>query len=143
MAADDRKELFIAMNEEVRKERLEKYGAITWCEERETMCFGVLTEDGKCKHAICLHDDPKWIAQQERIEQRRKAAMKAENEAIKPEEKNEDKEIRIDIDAMWKKIHAWEEKANSLYRAGERKQADALMNKSRRARRKLWDIQHK
>lgn len=131
------------MKEEIRKERMEKYGTITWCAERNTMCFGVLTEDGACKHEVCLHDDPKWLEQQERIERKREQSMKQTHEAAMPGTTEETKESRSIVDDMWNKIHAWEDKANSLYRAGERQAADALMNKARRARRKLWDIEHK
>lgn len=131
------------MKEEIRRERMEKYGCITWCAERSTMCFGVLTEDGTCKHEVCLHDDPKWLEQQERIERKRMETVKQTHEAAMPEPTKEKQENRSNVDEMWKKIHAWEDKANSLYRAGERKQANALMNKSRRARRELWEIEHK
>lgn len=131
------------MREEIRKERMDKYGCITWCSERNTMCFGALTEDGACKHDVCLHDDPKWIAQQERIERKRMEAMNQTHEEAKPEPIKETKESRNIVEEMWKKIHAWEDKANSLYRAGERKAADALINKARKARRQLWEIEHK
>lgn len=60
------------MKQEIREERLRKFGCITWCEERSTQCFGILTEDGTCKHDVCLHDRPEWIEQQRRIEQKRK-----------------------------------------------------------------------
>ena len=128
------------MNEEVRKERLEKYGAITYCEEKDVLCFGCLTADGNCKYEICLHDDPNWIAQQKRIEEKRKAAMNPkiiEAEPIKP------KVEKIDIEAERKKIRNLEAKARALYMAGERKEGDRVFNKAKKARKELWEKQNK
>lgn len=126
------------MNEEIKKERMEKFGCITFCEERDTMCFGILTEDGKCKYDTCLHDDPDWIAQQKRIKEKRKAVM--EPQLITTEEKETKSESEtIDFEAEREKIRKLEAKARALYFAGERKEADRVFNRAKRARKALWN----
>ena len=131
------------MNEDIKKERMERFGCITYCADRDTMCFGILTADGRCKYDTCLHDDPNWIAQQKRIEEKRKAAMESQvviteemevkKEALKP------KTEILDFDAEREKIRKLEAKARALYFAGERKEADRVFNRAKRARKALWN----
>lgn len=141
MAHVNGKELLIAMmNEEIRKQKLEKYGSIAFCEERNVLCFGCLTENGECKYKICLHDDPKWIEQQKRIEEKRKAAMKPQ--IVEPEPTKPTVE-KVDVEAERRKIRNLEAKARGLYMAGERKEADRVFNKAKKARKQLWEKQQK
>ena len=130
------KELLV-MNEEVRKQELEKYGAITYCEKCDVLCFGCLTEDGSCKYEVCLHDDPKWIEQQKRIEEKRKSArMEAEKFTHEPQAKKVNQKDQMAI------IRNLEAKARSLYMAGEHSEANKIFNKAKKARKALWDITH-
>lgn len=120
MDDNDGKELLITMKEEIRKYRMDKYGAITYCEKEKVLCFGCLTEDGECKYEKCLHDIPEWHEQQARIEEKRRLANL---EATKPmcPEKPKGNESKAMIETLWKTIRKNEDKANALYKAGESK----------------------
>lgn len=142
----DRKELFVMwrsesamwMNENVRDYRMAKFGTITWCEERNTQCFGCLTEDGSCKHEQCLLDDPKHIEMRERQQQKTKKPKEPPRETSGASHVAEERAMEI----FWESIKAMEKKAEFLYRVNEKQEADKLMRKSRRMRRRLWELNH-
>ena len=59
------------MQPEVWKERAEKYGSSLFCPEKETICFHINTPNGICERTVCCKDDPEYIEQQIRIEEKR------------------------------------------------------------------------
>lgn len=138
MGSHDGKEL--PMKEEIRQKRMQEHGCITWCEQENTMCFGCLTENGDCKYITCLHYDPNWIAQQERIEAKRRETEKPK--AIETPEKVSRRETETPAQEIRRKWEHLENKARALYQAGERNEAEKVMRKARKLRTELWNIEH-
>lgn len=66
------------MKEEIRKERVNKYGSFLYCPAKGCLCFGRET-DQKCKYPTCLLDDPEHLALQQRIKENQKKLGLAEN----------------------------------------------------------------
>ena len=68
------------MRENIRKERVEKYGSFLYCQNRDTLCFNINTPDGICEEKICCLDDPEYIALLQKIEKNRKKREKRKEE---------------------------------------------------------------
>lgn len=140
----DRKELSmtdVMMQPKIRKARVKKYGSFLYCLDRDTLCFGRHTEDGSCKHEICILDDPEYIALQERIEKNRIINAQAEKE------KKEDTPAPIRRQTITREqqlideIKHKEEKAAWLYKKNWPGPADNAMYEAAILKNRLRKIQ--
>lgn len=124
------------MNEELRMQRVEKYGSFLYCPMRDTLCFGRYT-NRKCKYDSCILDDPDYQELQRTIEhnrRKRNESRQKEETAYTPPCRSAP---RSENQFAWERIHAMEEQAAQLYRKNKPKIADGLMAKAMNMRRRL------
>lgn len=135
------------MKPEIRKMKVEKYGSFLYCPAKDVLCFGTDTEDGTCRHDICLLDDPKYVKQQEQIEQRRKANAKREREERLKEIKDPPAPIRRQrkgaADVIREQIDRKERFARTLYRENKPRKADRIMHEVMTLQAKLRRLDEK
>lgn len=141
----DRPKLFIKkgvgkMQEGTKKERIEKYGSFLFCPKKERLCFAINNDEGICERAICYSDDPKWIAQQKRIEKNIEENAKRElEEKRKKKERLASPAVQAKDAArsLKEKIKSKEEFARKLYRTNKPRAGDAVMHEAAVLRSRL------
>lgn len=129
------------MRQEVRKERIEKYGSFLFCPERETICFHIDTPDGKRARSICCKDDPEYIRQQEIIDENRRKNAEEEEKKRQQEKLDPPAPIRMQTksrkDWLEEKIAYKENRAQQFYKNNKPKIADQIMHEVMILRRQL------
>lgn len=135
------------MKPEIRKMKMEKYGSILFCPEKNTLCFGTDTEDGNCKHEHCLLDDPAYLKKQEEIEERIAVNARREQERRKTEHHDPPAPIRRQrksaADMLREQIERKERFARTLYRENKPRRADAVMHEVMALQAKLRKLNEK
>ena len=140
MDSNDRKELSAA---DLRRQHIKEHGSFLCCPDRDTLCVHMEGCWGKrkCDREQCILDDPKYIREQEQIEENRKAAAREEKMNRKKEEAAQIRDQRnriksyeqIEIDA----IRRLEEKSRQAFYNNKPQLGHTLFNRAQFRRQEL------
>ena len=116
---------------EIRKEKVKKYGSFLWCPERDRLCFGTDSPDGKCKYDTCLLDDPVYVEKQAAIDRRIQENARRERQERAKEKADKEKQIirrqtKPKEDILQEKISRLENRISLAYRRGRTIEANRL-----------------
>lgn len=119
------------MREDIRKERVKKYGSFLYCAHRDTICLCMDNELAVCPRAECILDDPEYIALQERIERNRlKNNKQEEKEEPYPRRKEPKKKPMTRREYLLEQIRRKEALSERLYRENKPKAADMVFRQA-------------
>lgn len=119
------------MREDIRKERVKKYGSFLYCAHRDTICSFMDNELAVCPRAECILDDPEYKALQERIERNRLKNLKqAEKEEPYPRRKEPKQKPLTGREYLLEQIRRKEALSERLYRENKPKAADMVFRQA-------------
>lgn len=119
------------MREDIRKERVKKYGSFLYCTHRDTICSYMDNELAICPRADCILDDPGYIALQERIAKNRlKNSRQTEKEELYPARKEQKPKPMTRREYLLEQIKRKEELSERLYRENKPKAADMVFRQA-------------
>lgn len=119
------------MREDIRKERVKKYGSFLYCAHRDTICSFMDNELAVCPRAECILDNPEYIALQERIEMNRlQNGKQLEKEEPYPRRKEPKQKPMTRRDYLLEQIRRKEALSERLYRENKPKAADMVFRQA-------------
>lgn len=119
------------MREDIRKERVKKYGSFLYCAHRDTICSYMDNELAVCPMAECILDNPEYIALQERIEMNRlQNGKQLEKEEPYPRRKETKQKPMTRRDYLLEQIRRKEALSERLYRENKPKAADMVFRQA-------------
>lgn len=119
------------MREDIRKERVAKYGSFLYCAHRDAICSFMDNELAVCPRVECILDDPEYIALQERIERNRlKNNKQEEKEEPHPNRKEPKQKPMTRREYLLEQIRRKEALSERLYRENKPKAADMVFRQA-------------
>lgn len=136
-----------AMNPEIRKMKVEKYGSFLFCPDKRVLCFGTYTPDGSCKYENCLLEDPAYIKKQKEIDERIRENDRREREERRREAQEPPAPARHQrkstADMLREQIERKERFARTLYRENKPRKGDRIMHEVMTLQAKLRKLDEK
>lgn len=119
------------MREDIRKERVKKYGSFLYCAHRDTICSFMDNELAVCPRAECILDNPEYIALQKRIEMNRlQNGKQLEKEEPYPKRKEPKQKPMTEREYLLEQIRRKEALSERLYRENKPKAADMVFRQA-------------